>query len=75
MYKLSGFADEIDQSLDNQMRTIKDLGMEWIECRGVDGAPLISYSIEDAEKIRKRLDANGIKLSSRATFRTLQTYL
>lgn len=64
MYKLSGFADEIDQSLDNQMRTIKDLGMEWIECRGVDGAPLISYSLEDAEKIRKRLDANGIKLSS-----------
>ena len=64
MYRLSGFADEIDASLDTQIEVIKKLGMEWIECRGVDGSPLISYSLSDAEKIKSKLDDAGIKLSS-----------
>ena len=64
MYRLSGFADEIDASLDTQIEVIKKLGMEWIECRGVDGSPLISYSLSDAEKIKSKLDDGGIKLSS-----------
>ncbi len=64
MYRLSGFADEIDASLDKQIEVLKKLGMEWIECRGVDGNPLISYSIEEAEKIKKKLDDASIHLSS-----------
>ena len=32
---LSGFADEIDPSLDEQIRVLKKLGMNHIEMRGV----------------------------------------
>ena len=64
MYRLSGFADEIDSSLSRQIEVLHKLGMEWIECRSVDGSPLISYPMDKAEDIKKRLDEEGIHLSS-----------
>ena len=38
---LSGFADEIDPSLDEQIRVLKKLGMNHIEMRGVNGKGLV----------------------------------
>ena len=64
MYRLSGFADEIDASLSRQIEVLKKLGMEWLECRGVDGSPLIEHTMEEAEAIKARLDDAGIRLSS-----------
>lgn len=64
MITLSGFADEIDERLDEQIRVLKKLNMRYLECRGVDGKPLISYSLAEAEKIKQKLDHAGIRLSA-----------
>lgn len=61
---LSGFADEIDPSLDEQIRVLKKLGMDHIEMRGVNGKGLVEYTLEEAKEIKKRLDAEGFALSS-----------
>lgn len=61
---LSGFADEIDEKLSEQIRVLKKLGMNHVEMRGVNGKGLVEYSIEEVKEIKKQLDAEGIKLSS-----------
>ena len=61
---LTGFADEIGSRLDQQMRVLKQLGMSWVEMRGVDGKCIVDYSVTEAAEIKKRLDANGIALSA-----------
>lgn len=61
---LSGFADEIDPNLDKQIEVIKKLGMNHIEMRGVNGKGLVEYSLDEVKEIKKKLDAEGIKLSS-----------
>lgn len=62
--KISGFADEIDPSLDKQLEVIKELGISMIEMRGVDGKGLVEYPLEEVRKIKAKLDANGVKLSA-----------
>ncbi|WP_277409505.1 sugar phosphate isomerase/epimerase family protein [Lacrimispora xylanisolvens] len=62
--KLSGFADEIDMDLNVQMNVLKKLGMSYVEMRGVDGKGLVEHTTEEAKEIKRRLDSNGIKLSS-----------
>lgn len=62
--KLSGFADEIDMDLDIQMKVLKKLGMSYVEMRGVDGKGLVEHTVSEAKEIKKRLDSNGIALSS-----------
>ena len=49
---LSGFADEIDPSLDEQIRVLKKLGMNHIEMRGVNGKGLVEYTLEEAKEIK-----------------------
>lgn len=61
---LSGFADEMDPNLDQQMEGLKKLGMSHLEMRNVDGKNLTQYSLEEVKQIKARLDANGISLSS-----------
>lgn len=62
--KISGFADEIDPSLDKQLEVIKELGISLIEMRGVDGKGLVEYPLDEVRKIKEKLDANGVKLSA-----------
>lgn len=62
--RISGFADEIAESLDTQIQVLKKLGISYIEMRGVDGKPLVEHSLDEVRKIRKKLDENGIRLSS-----------
>ncbi|WP_367567810.1 sugar phosphate isomerase/epimerase family protein [Lacrimispora sp.] len=62
--QLSGFADEIDMSLEKQIEVLKKLNMSYVEMRGVNGKGLVEYSIQEAREIRKRLDGEGIRLSS-----------
>lgn len=64
MYKLTGFADEIDQSLEVQLEVLGKLGINYVEMRGVNGKPLIEHTIEEAGAIKRRLDEAGVKLSS-----------
>ncbi len=61
---LSGFADEISPDLNEQMRVVKKLGIHHIEMRGVDGKGLVDYSLDDVKEIKRRLDAEGLWLSS-----------
>lgn len=61
---LTGFADEIDASLDKQIRVLKKLHMNHIEMRGVDGRNFVDYSEAEAREIKKSLDDNGISLSA-----------
>lgn len=62
--EISGFADEIAEDLNKQIEVIKKLGISYIEMRGVNGKPLVEYSLEEVKEIKKQLDKNGIRLSS-----------
>ena len=63
-YVLSGFADEISDSLDIQIESLKALGMKYVEMRGVDGNNIIYHGDAKVREIRKKLDDNGISLSA-----------
>lgn len=62
--KLSGFADEINPQLDEQIRVLKKLGMHYVEMRGANGKGLVEYPLDEVEKIKEQLDENDIHLSS-----------
>ncbi|MCR5119716.1 MAG: sugar phosphate isomerase/epimerase [Lachnospiraceae bacterium] len=65
--KISGFADEIDMSLDVQIENLKKLDIRYVEMRGVDGDNLIYHSDEKVHEIKKKLDDAGIALSALGT--------
>lgn len=65
--KISGFADEIDMSLDVQIENLKKLDIHYVEMRGVDGDNLIYHSDEKVREIKKKLDDAGIALSALGT--------
>lgn len=61
---LSGFADEINPQVDEQIRVLKKLGMHYVEMRGANGKGLVEYPLDEVEKIKEQLDENDIHLSS-----------
>ena len=62
---ISGFADEIDMNLDEQLRVVKELGMNYICVRAADGKGIADYTPEEfQEKILPRLKAAGVGVSS-----------
>ncbi|MBR4059931.1 MAG: sugar phosphate isomerase/epimerase [Lachnospiraceae bacterium] len=61
---ISGFADEIDKSLDVQIDVLHKLGQKYIEFRGADGYTVGKYTIEQAKDTKARLDEAGIKVSA-----------
>ncbi len=61
---ITGFADEIADSLTEQMATLKELGIHYIEMRNVDGKNLSDCTLEEARAIKARLDENGFRLSA-----------
>jgi len=63
-FKLSAFADEINDSLDIQMQVIKKYNIGYIEIRGVDGKNVSEYSLDEMKVIKKRLDDKNIKISA-----------
>lgn len=62
--ELSGFADEINPLMDVQLRVLNDLGIRFIELRGVDGNNITSLTLEETEALKKKLDANGVQVSA-----------
>lgn len=62
--KITGFADEIAQELAVQVDGLKNLGMSYVEMRGVDGNNLIFQTNEKVKQIKEVLDGNGIKISA-----------
>ncbi len=61
---ISGFADEIHTSLDTQISLLKELGMSWLEFRSCESINVADLTLEQAKEIRKKLDANGIRVSA-----------
>ncbi len=66
-FKISGFADEIADSLDVQIDSLQKLGIIHVEMRGVDGNNLIYHTDEKVKEIKGRLDDVGITLSALGT--------
>ena len=63
--RISGFADEISSSFDEQLQTVRQLGMQYICLRTADGKSIADYSVEEArEKLLTRLEVAGIGVSS-----------
>lgn len=63
-YLLSAFADEYSKDLDTQLAMLAKEGVSYIEPRFVDGKNISSLSLGEIAKIKKKLDACGIGVSS-----------
>lgn len=61
---LSAFADEASGSLDEQIKILKEENIPLIEMRGVDGKNCADLSVEDAKKIKEKLNKNNIGFSA-----------
>ncbi len=64
MFYLSGFADEIHESTDEQIRVLKELNLHSIEVRGVDGRNISTLTLEETQALADKLAANGIHVSA-----------
>ncbi len=63
--RISGFADEIDPALDEQLKTVTSLGMHYISLRSADGKGVADYTPEEARTLLlPRLEAAGVGVSS-----------
>lgn len=61
---LSAFADEGGKTIDEQIAVLKENNISYIEPRGIDGVSIADYTSEMAKELRKKLDDNGIGVSS-----------
>ncbi len=62
MIKLSAFADEIDKSLDVQIKVLKENNIELLELRSVDGINVKDFTDEQVERYSSKLKACGISV-------------
>lgn len=62
-YTITGFADEIDASLEIQTQVLAKLGIDRIELRGAEGKSFVDYSIKEAEKIKEFLRGKNVGVS------------
>ena len=67
MWRLSGFGDEIDADLDEQVRVLGRLGIRYLDLRGVWGTNVVRLSDEEVERVRRTLDAAGVGVSAIAS--------
>lgn len=61
---ISGFADEIGETMDEQLETLKKLDLHYIELRAADGKGIASYTEEEAVELKKKLDENVVHVSA-----------
>lgn len=62
--KISGFSDEINQSIDKQIDVLQEIGQKYIELRNADGINVSDLTIQQAEAVYDKLTAAGIRVSS-----------
>ena len=63
-YIITGFADEIDPQMQKQYKTLKALGIEYIELRGVNGKNVSELTTDEVKELKKELDSENIKISA-----------
>lgn len=61
---LSAFADEAAESLEMQIKALKENGIGYIEPRFIDKKGIITLSDEELYEVRRALDEGGIKVGS-----------
>ena len=61
---ISGFADEIDPSLDRQLDALGEFGVEWVELRTADGVNVSDFTPEKRREVKEKLQAAGVRVSS-----------
>ena len=61
---ISGFADEIDKSVDIQFAVLNKLGIKYFEPREIDGKDISLLSLDEAKDLKNKMDKAGIKASS-----------
>lgn len=61
---LSGFADEIDQSLDRQLQVAKATGYRWIELRRADGIGVADFTAGQTAEVKEKLAEAGVSVSA-----------
>lgn len=61
---ISGFADEIDGSVDKQIALLNNLGISWLEFRSGNGTGVADYTIEQATELKKQFESNKIRVSA-----------
>ncbi len=61
---LSAFADEYAASLEEQLQALKRFGIGYIELRHIDGKNISVLNEQEVERVKERLDAYGIRVSS-----------
>jgi 3-dehydroshikimate dehydratase len=64
MVKISAFADEISDNLDEQISHLKANGVGYIELRGVWGKNVLALSEEEVRSVKQRASDNGIGFSA-----------
>lgn len=64
MLKISAFADEISDDLDQQIQTLKANDVGFIELRGVWGKNVLALSDAEVREVKRRADASGIGFSA-----------
>lgn len=62
--RLSGFADEIDKSLDIQIALLKELALSNLELRSVDGKNISAFGLDEAKVLYEKLRENQIGVSA-----------
>lgn len=61
---ISGFADEIDDKVDLQFKTLNELGISYFEPRGIDGKNISTLTEDEMVSLKEKMDKMGIKASS-----------
>ncbi len=64
MVRISGFADEISKDLDEQIATLQQEGIKFMELRGVWGKNVLELTDEEVAKVAEILKAGGIGVSA-----------
>ena len=62
--KISGFADEIDTSLENQIKVLKELNVNFVEFRSAGKVGIADYTEKMAKEAFAKLKNNGISVSA-----------
>ena len=63
-YLLSAFADEYTSEFVGQLQILKELGVDYLEIRGVDGTNVSELSYVQVKDVKLKLNDYGIKISS-----------
>ncbi len=64
IFRLSAFADEGGNTIEEQIEALKANGIDNIEPRGIDGVNIADFTSAMAKELRKKLDDAGIGVSS-----------